>query len=165
MYSFSSIKKGGRRPAVRHGKLSAMLLLIGLIGLLLLSGGCTMVGPDYIKPAAAEPEKWLQEEDPKIESKETDFSQWWAVFNDPVLNSLVETAYQQNLPLQIACLRVLEARAQLGIAFGFQYPQLQQINADASANQLSKNAPNGGGADRYFYNYQASFDAAWELDI
>ena len=87
------------------------------------------------------------------------------MFNDPVLNSLVETAYQQNLPLQIAGLRVLEARAQLGIAFGFQYPQLQQINADASANQLSKNAPNGGGADRYFYNYRASFDAAWELDI
>ena len=165
MQSFSSVKKRGLKPAVRSGKSSAILLFSGLISLLLLLGGCAMIGPDYVTPAAAEPEKWLQEQDPKIESKDANFSQWWSVFNDPVLNTLVESAYQQNLPLQISGLRVLEARAQFGIAIGFQYPQTQQANADGSANQLSKNAPNSGNADRYFYNYQSTFDAAWELDI
>jgi NodT family efflux transporter outer membrane factor (OMF) lipoprotein len=165
MHSFTSVKRSVLKPSVRSFNPSAVLFLIGLIGLLLLPGGCAMVGPDYVKPDAAEPEQWLQSQNPKIDSREADFSKWWAVFNDPVLNTLVETAYQQNLPLQVAGLRILEARAQLGIAIGFQYPQTQQVNADASANQLSKNAPNGGGADRYFYNYQASFDAAWELDI
>jgi outer membrane protein TolC len=82
-----------------------------LIGLLLLFGGCAMVGPDYVLPTPPEPDKWLESEDPKLESKETDFNQWWTVFNDPVLNTLVESAYQQNLSLQIAGLRVLQARA------------------------------------------------------
>jgi NodT family efflux transporter outer membrane factor (OMF) lipoprotein len=136
-----------------------------MVSLMLWLSGCAMVGPDYVKPTPPEPKKWLESDNSRIESTETDFSQWWSVFNDPVLNTLVETAYQQNLPLQIAGLRVLEARAQLGIAIGFQYPQQQQVNADATSNQLSKNAPNNANADRYFYNYQAGFDAAWELDI
>jgi len=165
MQSISSVKKCCLQPAVRFSAPPATLLFIGLISLVLLLGGCAMVGPDYVKPTPPEPEKWIESQDPQIESTETDFSHWWSVFNDPVLNTLVETAYQQNLPLQIAGLRVLEARAQLGIAIGFQYPQQQQVNADATANQLSKNAPNSVNADRYFYNYQATFDAAWELDI
>jgi NodT family efflux transporter outer membrane factor (OMF) lipoprotein len=87
------------------------------------------------------------------------------VFNDPILNDLVQAAYQQNLPLQIAGLRIYEARAQLGIAFGFQYPQSQQGQGSASLNQLSKNAPNAANADRYYSNYDIGLDAAWELDV
>jgi NodT family efflux transporter outer membrane factor (OMF) lipoprotein len=139
--------------------------LISLSCLVLVLGGCAMVGPDYVKPTAPEPDKWLEEKDPQIDSKQTDFSQWWTVFDDPVLNNLVETAYRQNLSLQIAGLRVLEARAQLGIAFGFQYPQQQFAAGDASVNQISKNAPNAAFSDRYYENYFVGFDAVWELDV
>ena len=140
-------------------------VLFGLLAMALLFGGCTMVGPDYVKPTAPEPEKWQLSSDPKINSKEADFSEWWTVFNDPILNKLVDSASQQNLPLHISGLRILEARAQLGIAVGFQYPQQQQANGSASINQLSKNAPNGAMADRYFANYEIGLDAAWELDV
>jgi outer membrane protein TolC len=37
--------------------------------------------------------------------------EWWTVFNDPRLTRLIELAYQQNLTLQTAGVRVLEARA------------------------------------------------------
>ena len=136
-----------------------------LVLALAISGCSTMVGPDYVKPTVSEPEKWIASGDPKIESKEVDFSQWWAIFNDPVLNELVGSAYEQNLSLQIAGLRIMEARAQLGIAIGNQFPQQQQANGEASLNQTSKNAPNNALADRYYANYQATFDAAWELDV
>ena len=136
-----------------------------LLILALTISGCTMVGPDYVKPTVSEPEKWIESGNPKIESKEVDFSQWWAVFNDPVLNELVGSAYEQNLSLQIAGLRIMEARAQLGIAIGNQFPQQQQANGEASLNQTSKNAPNNALADRYYANYQATFDATWELDV
>ena len=139
--------------------------LLGLIALVFVLSGCTMVGPDYVKPTAQEPEQWLESSDPKIASKEVDFSDWWTVFNDPVVNKLVEAAYQQNLTLQIAGLRIYEARAQLGIAFGFQYPQTQQGLGSASINQLSKNAPNSAAADRYYSNFDIGLDAAWELDV
>ena len=124
-----------------------------------------MVGPDYVKPTTQEPQEWLVSGDPKIESQDADFSKWWAVFNDPVLNELIQAAYQQNLPLQIAGLRIYEARAQLGIAFGFQYPQTQQGLGSATANQISKNAPNVAQADRYYSVYDIGLDAAWELDV
>ena len=162
----SSIIKN--RCLVKPGRIfnkSTKSVLFGLVALAVLLSGCTMVGPDYVKPTAPEPEKWLESGDPQIESKEADFGQWWTVFNDPVLNTLVETAYNQNLPLQIAGVRILEARAQLGIAFGSQYPQQQQVDASGSVNQLSKNAPNGAFADRYFFDYQTSLGAAWELDF
>ena len=38
------------------------------------------------------------------------YADWWTVFNDPVLNQLMEEAYQQNLSLRAAGLRVLQAR-------------------------------------------------------
>jgi NodT family efflux transporter outer membrane factor (OMF) lipoprotein len=137
----------------------------GCLILTVLISGCAMVGPDYVKPTTAEPEKWLQYQDPRIQSKPADDSRWWMVFKDPILDELVESAYQQNLPLQIAALRILEARAQLGIAIGFQFPQQQQIVGRGSVSQLSKNAPNSAAVDRYFLDLQVGLDAAWELDI
>ena len=165
MRPISSVNKSCLEPSVRFSNPAAILFFIGLIGLVLLLGGCSMVGPDYVKPTAPEPERWLESEDPKIESKEADFSQWWTVFKDPVLDDLIQAAYRQNLPLQIAGLRIYEARAQLGIAFGFQYPQTQQGLGSGSLNQVSKNAPNAAGADRYYSTYDIGLDAAWELDV
>jgi len=147
-----------------HAKASAPAIL-GLLIVLLVISGCAMVGPDYVKPAAPEPEKWLESNESKLQTKDANFSDWWTVFNDPVLNELIQAAYQQNLPLQIAGLRIYEARAQLGIAFGFQYPQTQQGLGSASLNQISQNAPNSAGADRYYSNYDIGLDAAWELDV
>src|ERR1700732_3846699 len=48
-----------------------------------------------------------------------------AGFRDPVLDRLIRVAYEQNLSLVSAGTRVLEARAQLGVAIGEFSPQLQ----------------------------------------
>jgi NodT family efflux transporter outer membrane factor (OMF) lipoprotein len=165
MLATSIIKK---RNLLNPGRISIKLTkptLFGLIALAIVFSGCTLVGPDYVKPTAPEAKEWLESADPKIESKEADFSDWWTVFKDPVVNDLIEAAYQQNLTLQIAGLRIYEARAQLGIAFGFQYPQTQQALGSASINQISKNAPNSAGADRYYSSFDIGLDAAWELDV
>jgi len=131
----------------------------------LLVSGCAMVGPDYIKPSAPEPKEWLQKEQPKLKSEQADFSQWWMVFDDPVLNDLIQAAYQQNLPLRIAGVRILEARAQLGIAVGNRYPQVQQVGAGYTRVNVSENAANTAAADHAFGEYDVGFDAAWELDF
>ena len=157
----SSLKKPHRAGCKKSRPFGFALVAL----LVLIINGCTMVGPDYVKPTAPEPEKWLEAENPGLKSSEADLTQWWSVFNDPVLTRLVETAYRQNLPLQVAGVRILEARAQLGIAFGFQYPQQQQAGASGTVNQLSKHAPNLAGVDRYFFDYQTSLDAVWELDF
>jgi len=132
--------------------------------LVLLISGCA-VGPDFVRPDAPSEEEWLDTDVPQIKTEPADITDWWKVFNDPLLDSLIETAYRQNLPLQIAGLRIMEARAQLGVAVGRQYPQFQQLSGSASAVEISDNAPNARAADKFYYDYQLGFDAAWELDF
>ena len=140
-------------------------ILLLLLALSFLLGGCTMVGPDYVKPTAPAPDEWLEPLESVEQGTKTNLSAWWQAFNDPVLNTLVESAYRQNLTLQVAGIRILEARAQLGIAIGDQYPQTQQGFGDASVEKTSRNLPNAASAERFATVYDLGFDVAWELDF
>ena len=165
MLATSIVKSPCLVKSCRNLQINPTSALLRLIASVLILSGCTMVGPDYVKPTAPEPEKWLESGSPKIKSQQGKFGDWWTVFNDPALDELIQAANQQNLTLQIAGLRIYEARAQLGIAFGFQFPQTQQGLGSASLNQVSKNAPNAVSADRYYSNFDIGLDAAWELDV
>jgi len=133
---------------------------------MLLVSGCSTLGPDFKRPEANVSDDWVSDENSTLNKESTDFKEWWTAFNDPILNGLISTAYQQNLNLQIAAVRILEARAQLGIATGNQYPQSQSIGGGFTHNKLSKNSPNFNPlADTSFESYQLGFDAAWELDL
>jgi NodT family efflux transporter outer membrane factor (OMF) lipoprotein len=140
------------------------LTILAAFAVLWLSG-CTMVGPDFVKPEAPVQAEWLEFRNPEIKTEPADYRDWWTVFNDPVLNSLVETAYQQNLPLQIAGLRIFQSRAQLGVVVGNVYPQQQQGRGGADYNRISENSPNSLGIDNSFWQYNGGFDVAWELDV
>lgn len=89
---------------------------------LLLLSGC-MVGPDYVPPATETASQWLEAEDKRLNTTSTDQQNWWKTFNDPVLDQLIERAYLDNLNIRVAGVRVIEARAQLGVAIGDLYPQ------------------------------------------
>ena len=141
------------------------LMACGLLAAMLWLSGCTMVGPDFVKPEAPVQTEWLESRNPDIKTEPADYREWWTVFNDPVLNSLVADAYQQNLPLQIAGLRIFQTRAQLGVVIGNVYPQQQQGRGGAEYNRISENSPNSLGIDDSFWQYNAGFDVAWELDV
>jgi NodT family efflux transporter outer membrane factor (OMF) lipoprotein len=138
---------------------------VPLLGVLSALGGCS-VGPSFTTPEATIAATWRAQGDPRVATQTTADSLWWKAFNDPVLDRLVQLAYQQNLTLQVAGLRIVEARAQLGIATGEQFPQTQAIVGSAAANGLSKNTPIGSFLPhRHFGDYQLGFDAAWEIDF
>ena len=88
---------------------------------------------------------WIDAGDVRVRSEEEDDSHWWTVLGDPALNELVQTAYRQNLTLREAGYRVLEARAQLGIAFGEFFPQTQEMNGDVRSHGVSTNVANARG--------------------
>ena len=100
--------------------------------LLLQCTGC-LVGPDFSAACGSGCEQVARVErsvghirtSAQTTGKRVDWD-WWTVFHDPVLDRLIEIAYEQNLTLLSAGTRVLQARAQLGIAIGEFYPQLQQ---------------------------------------
>lgn len=144
---------------------SIKLAVCGMLTAVLWLAGCTMVGPDFVTPEAPLQTEWLESREPEIKTEPADYRDWWAVFNDPVLNSLVESAYQQNLTLQIAGLRIFQTRAQLGVLIGNVYPQTQQGRGGANYDRISEHAPNSRPIDDSYWQYDAGFDVAWELDI
>ncbi len=135
------------------------------------------VGPNYKRPAAQVADVYIDADDPRVVSDETDHRLWWQVFNDPILDELIQTAYDQNLSLRSAAHRVIEARAQLGFARGNLFPQQQGAFFDYQRVQISKaTQPNRNLASlpppfsavspkRSFSFWDLGFDAAWELDI
>jgi len=152
----------GRQPAFLRATAPT---LTGVLTLGLLLGGCTKLGPDFVKPEAEVREEWVETGEKELRAEPVDYRDWWQVFDDPVLSELVETAYRQNLNLQVAGLRVLEARAQLGIAVGSLYPQTQRATGEATANGISKAAANTAAGQSSFINYGLGASVAWELDF
>ncbi len=135
-----------------------------LCALLVLTAGCA-VGPDYVRPEADTADTWSESIDARLSTDPADYGPWWTVFEDPALERLIQIASKDNLPLQIAAARILEARAALGISRGLRFPQQQQLTGQTTRVGLSENAPNVAIADQSFWDYSVGFDAAWELDV
>lgn len=141
-------------------KFSKLCILIVVVLSALPFAGC-MTGPDFQTPEAELPESWNERDSVAVEAQsEQESIEWWTQFNDPVLNRLIQTAYQQNLPLRTAGLRILEARARLGLVEGNLYPQSQAMTGD-----LTRIGTTGPATDRYFNSASVGFDAAWEMDF
>ncbi|VVP84609.1 Cation efflux system protein CusC [Pseudomonas fluorescens] len=138
------------------------LLLFALLAL----GGCIRLGPDFQSPGEPWVDHWNT---PNLEhasqrALQPDIRQWWQIFADPTLNQLIAEADANNSSLRIAGLRVMEARAQLGIAQSGRYPQLQQLGADS----IYVDRHQSGGinpVDSQFWQHSAAFDVGWELDF
>jgi NodT family efflux transporter outer membrane factor (OMF) lipoprotein len=134
------------------------------LGVLLLLGGCTKVGPDFVKPDAPIAAQWSETSEPQLTTSQTDHANWWKSFKDPVLDKLVDEAYKQNLPLQIAGLRILEARAQLGLAIGSAWPQQQQAQMGVIYDDPSENTA-GSAFTSSTWNYDVGLNVGWEIDF
>jgi NodT family efflux transporter outer membrane factor (OMF) lipoprotein len=125
-----------------------------------------MVGPDYVRPATETATQWLEAEDRRLNTTSANDQTWWKSFNDPVLNQLIDRAYLENLNIRIAGVRVLEARAQLGIATGNIYPQNQQLTGSLSKVHLSERASQAAFSKIFDYaQTQLGLTASWEIDF
>lgn len=144
--------------------------LQGTAALLLITGlaGCTLVGPDYETPRTTVNQDWLKADARGLKRGAANYRSWWELFGDPVLNRLIETAYRQNLDVRAAGLRVIEARAQLGVAIGDFYPQTQQGVGGLSYERQSARAgqqPETTANRLEFWQNQLGAQLAWELDF
>jgi NodT family efflux transporter outer membrane factor (OMF) lipoprotein len=145
----------------RVGWLRRRFVLVLLIPTML--GGC-MIGPDFKRPPAPVAQKWIEASDSSVAKGDEEYRDWWTLFNDSTLIQLINLAYQQNLTLRIAGVRVLEARAQLGIAIGEFFPQQQLVNASLSYNRIPISVPYNLISNTYWTDSFGA-QAAWELDV
>ncbi|HEY3278547.1 MAG TPA: efflux transporter outer membrane subunit [Syntrophorhabdaceae bacterium] len=140
-----------------------LILLTFITGMTL---GCAKVGPDFVRPEVQLSTGWIESGDTRVTTGDQGFLMWWRGFNDPVLERLIEAAYRQNPSLAIAGVRVLEARARLGIAVGGLYPQSQTISGYVQHNRVSENSIAGGIVNTLRYDQaESTLAVSWELDF
>jgi len=135
------------------------------IALAMAASGCTMLGPDFQTQREAWSGQWHDEAvaDATTQQDAPDMRQWWRVFDDPVLDALMAQADANDAGVRVAGLRVMEARAQLGMALAGRFPQMQQAGADAL---YVRSRQSGATAQTSrVWEYSAGVDIGWELDF
>ena len=140
------------RPAMRALTVAAVLSLLV---------GCAAVGPDFVSPEPDAPPAWSREPEAGISTEPYELVQWWRILQDPVLNDLVASARRNNNTVEIAGLRVLEAQAQLGIATGLQYPQVQA----AAGNATYISPPDSSVLPSSYWDFGLGASVSWEIDF
>jgi NodT family efflux transporter outer membrane factor (OMF) lipoprotein len=100
--------------------------------------------------------EWIQARDPRTQGPPPRDGIWWEVFQDPILNSLIGLAYQQNPNLRSVGTRVIQARAQQAIAVGNIFPQSQQLLGIYSYGNVVRSPA---------HIEITAFNLSWELDF
>ena len=160
-----------RRPGlVRPGIATAALIL----------AGCS-VGPSYRTPKPDVPDRFIASapagaggpsgapSSPAV----ADLASWWKSLNDPELDSLVERAVKENLDIEIALVRLQQARTFEAEVVGHALPEVDATAGEGRgtgsdlargrATQPLISATNTSGVRQI--NTLAGFDTVWEVDI
>lgn len=133
-----------------------------ILSLAALAGGCTLM-PKYEKPAAPVSQSWPKGGTPGAVTNTAADIDWREYFDDPRLQTLIGLALTNNRDLQIATLRVEEARAQYRIRRSDLFPGVQ---GDASyTRQKFSGAVSTFGGGSIFTTYSLDVSASYEVDL
>jgi outer membrane protein, multidrug efflux system len=154
------------RTIMDHGRLSKMPLLASV--LLIFIAGCT-VGSDYQRPELVMPYDWGETTGAGVTSSPQQIIQWWTLFQDKTLNSLIDRAVGSNKDLQLAGARIREARAQWRMAGAEMFPKLETSGSYTHQRQSENASTDGSESGTHFPGdqdlFQIGFDAGWEIDV
>lgn len=131
------------------------------------------IGPQYQYPEIEVPEEWKRFNDQ--EREEDSYCNWWEIFKDEKLNELIDQALANNYDLKAAIERIIQARAQAGIAVSSLYPQITLNPSYSNEIYLTKaygaNAVNQGPKipiplfREHLLSYMLPVNLSWELDL
>jgi multidrug efflux system outer membrane protein len=131
------------------------------VTLLLLAtpSGCNVIDEYEGPPQTIDvPEEFGEIEDPAFSRTEEDIRTWWTVFEDPMLDELIEIAARDNRDLQIALAKVSEARARVDISRASRSPQVSLGGGVAAADDAMTSYETR-------VRSSVSAEASWELDV
>lgn len=145
-----------------------------LAGWVLLLTGC-MTGPDFVKPANESLPTTFSR--PDLMKPQTDAGQdpnapdaalqaeimrWWTVFEDPVLNRIMETAVVNNWDVLIATQRIEQARAQAARTQSELFPQ---VYLDPSIGRQQTGTNNKATGIGLVESIGLPLNVTWEPDV
>lgn len=137
-------------------KYSIHLTVILLITVL---SGC-MVGPKYQKPVVQTP-GYFTYYDTTLQDSALNL-EWWTLFQDPRLDTLIRTALAENRDVRLAAARIEEARAAVGYNRADMWPYLG-YEGNIQGGNLNPVLSTGSTTNHNTY-YAAPF-LSWEIDF
>jgi len=167
---FSTWSRSKLSPRLRRPEFGAGAALI-LMCLMLV--GCA-VGPDYKRPQVTTPPMFEETDGWKV-AEPNDAAprgDWWEVYNDPVLNELVEQVKVSNQNVIAAEAQYREALALVSGARSQFFPQITaNVSSTRSQNALTAEVAGAGtatqtnSASATRTSDRVSLSVAWELDV
>lgn len=124
--------------------------------------GCKLY-PKYERPIVDMPATWRI---PTDESSTYANLQWWKQFNDPVLDSLIDEALDNNRDIKVAIARVYEFKGQLAIVNSNLYPQIGGVVSGLrQESSLFVQPPVISGFPRTYDVFTSILNASYDVDI
>lgn len=140
-----------------------------LTGCVLLAG-CSFVSPSppYQKPEVSVPIQWTPQDKPinhvygavSIVEQGREETKSWQLFEDGVLEELIDQAIQKNLNLKMARARLLQSRASRSAVAALEWPE---VSASVGASKFK--TAQVAATQSQDTLYDAGFDAQWEVDL
>ena len=124
-----------------------------------------MMGPNYRSPEAGSPgqEPFVSANSPAF-SGEQPPGRWWSLFNDPVLDRLVEQALAENTDLRVAAANLRRARAVLRETRSGLFPSAD-LNASGKYTRTSGDQLGFQGAGTEGESYDVGSDASYQIAL
>ncbi len=128
-------------------------ILLLTLGISIFLSGCKL-GPDFQKPNYKSPDKF------RFDSLPTDTIvnlEWWKLFNDPVLDTLIITALNENKDVMVAAARIESAKANIGYTNADQWPTIGYSVGAGRGNFMGAKQPS---TTNNFFAYP---ELSWEI--
>ncbi|MBI9037980.1 MAG: efflux transporter outer membrane subunit [Bacteroidales bacterium] len=116
---------------------------------------------ETIKTKNLMPDTW-QDLGNGVNTGDSDLLKWWEIFNDTVLNYLIQQASENNNNILIALSRIDESRENYKIAQSSFYPG---INGQMSLIPQKSSGNIGAGESYHNTIYSAGLGVSWEIDV
>src|SRR5688572_7008739 len=129
------------------------------IGLVLIVAGCA-VGPKYKRPTTKTPEAYTQS---SVRTDSITNLKWWEVYQDTVLQTLIQKGIDQNLDLKIAIARIEQSKAIHGFNKANMLPFLD-YSAAARASDFRDVAAEANAAIPS-QSFSLLGNVSWEIDL
>jgi NodT family efflux transporter outer membrane factor (OMF) lipoprotein len=167
-------RKFAWRGIVRLAAVRVSAVRLGIVALAAVMVASCTVGPDFARPETKVPPSWNDHSQAPTGADHTTAiadpdPKWWLAFGDPVLTSLIRRASQGNLDLQIAVVRIAEARASESAAAAAGLPNVNAkasyTHADLGHGLFPGSSSLGSSLSGPLNVYLGVVDASWEVDL
>ena len=129
------------------------------------AAGCAGFAPEYKRPEAELPAAWGVSGGASA-APLAKGDRWWSVYNDAVLERLIDEALAGNANLLIAAARVEEARGVLGVSDTERQPQVTgSFNRSRTLTTNRGTFPLPPTVPREQNDYRATLNVSYELDF